>query len=212
DLVHDSAPCAPREPRGSQTSLRLDGREALVPQHDRHIEGRPQLVGLRDHGTGRRALRSVERERQADDHHLRLGLGHERRDASVVLPPVAGALHDPVRRRERPRAVRERDPDAPTSDVEPEGAHRPPAQAIPAAARTWSSAASSCDGSRPPATASSGFLPPPPLTVRAASAISSAAWRPLSFVTADTSAAPPPSGSPPTTTARMPGCWRTATA
>ena len=56
---------------------------------------------------------------------------------------------------------------------------------MPAAARTWSSAASSALGSLPPATARSGLLPPPPLTVLAASAMSSHASKPLSGATAD---------------------------
>ena len=65
---------------------------------------------------------------------------------------------------------------------------------------------------RPPAMARSAVLPLPPCTSLAASAISSPAFSPLSFVTAATSETPPPAGAEPSTTALTPAMSRTATA
>ena len=118
----------------------------------------------------------------------------------------------------RAAAVRQRHADAAAAHVEGEGPTSPgqPSKAAQARAGRRPDLVERLVEPRRVLAAGLGQLgalaPAPPLTVLAASAMSSPAWRPPSLVAAATRATPPSGFSPPMTAARMPGCWRTATA
>src|SRR4051794_32898386 len=183
--------------------LRKVGREALVEEHDRHVESLAQR--LREPLARARLLAAVaaERQRMPDDDRLDI-LVH---DESLELGETVVARRSPddaERTRDQPGGVGHCDAGAGGTEVE--GHHLHAARAFRAA----SSASATPSGFFPPASASVGLPPPPPPMWRPRSRTNCEASRPC--WTSDSSKLTTRKARPSSTEATIApsafSCWR----
>src|SRR5579872_419449 len=146
------------EGRARRGLLGQVGREALVEEQDGHVDRRAQEIREALRRACLLAALAAERQRQADDHLLRLLLADDPRE--LLEPRLGrGALDDAERPRDDPRRIGDRDAGARRAEVE--GQHLHPSAAATACLPASSASRAPC-GFLPPASASVGLPPPPP--------------------------------------------------